>query len=91
MGPTHNNEIGPGGPKIRGGGGGSAKITTAVWLFLMTVNSGGFRIQANRLGGEGGREREHTILPKFPKNFIKLKEFGPQARPRHAPLTSAND
>ena len=25
--------------------------------------------------GEGGRQ--HTILPKFPKNCMKLKEFGP--------------
>ena len=27
------------------------------------------------LGGGGGRQ--HTILPKFPKNCMKLKEFGP--------------
>ena len=28
--------------------------------------------------------RQHTILPNFPKNYMKLKEFGPQggARPK---------
>ena len=25
----------------------------------------------------GGGGRQHTILPKFPKNYMKLKEFGP--------------
>ena len=25
----------------------------------------------------GGRRRQHTILPNFPKNCMKLKEFGP--------------
>ena len=30
---------------------------------------------ANSPGGGGGRQ--HTILPKFPKNCMKLKEFGP--------------
>ena len=35
---------------------------------------------------------QHTILPKFPKNCMKLKEFGPQgegARISCAPLRSA--
>ena len=33
---------------------------------------------ANSPGG-----RQHTILPKFPKNCMKLKEFGPGgARPK---------
>ena len=34
---------------------------------------------ANSPGG-----RQHTILPNFPKNCMKLKEFGPQggARPK---------
>ena len=26
--------------------------------------------------------RQHTILPKFPKNCMKLKEFGPGGRPK---------
>ena len=33
--------------------------------------------------GRGGRQ--HKILPKFPKNCMKLKEFGPGGVP-HAPL-----
>ena len=28
---------------------------------------------------QGGRQ--HTILPNFPKNCMKLKEFGPGGRP----------
>ena len=39
------------------------------------------------LHGEG---RQHSILPNFPKNWMKLKEFGPPgARVLHAPLRSA--
>ena len=40
---------------------------------------------ANSPGGGG---RQHTILPKFPKNCMKLKEFGPPggARPLRPPL-----
>ena len=36
---------------------------------------------ANALGGGGS---QHTILPNFPKNCMKLKEFGPPggARPK---------
>ena len=35
--------------------------------------------------------RQHTILPNFPKNCMKLKEFGPPGGPRipRAPLRSA--
>ena len=35
-----------------------------------------------------GGGRQHMILPKFPKNCMKLKEFGPRggARPLHPPL-----
>ena len=29
---------------------------------------------------QGGGGRQHTILPKFPKNCMKLKEFGPPGR-----------
>ena len=37
---------------------------------------------ANSPGG-----RQHTILPKFLKNCMKLKEFGPRgARPLRPPL-----
>ena len=32
---------------------------------------------------QGGRQ--HTILPKFPKNCMKLKEFGPPGRGRASP------
>ena len=49
--------------------------------------SGGSRIFPRR-----GRQlhrgvRQHTILPKFPKNCMKLKEFGPGggARPSRPP------
>ena len=28
-------------------------------------------------GGNPPKGRQHMILPKFPKNCIKLKEFGP--------------
>ena len=39
-----------------------------------------------RGGGGGatlrGRGCQHTILPKFPKNCMKLKEFGPQGGAR---------
>ena len=55
--------------------------------------SGGSRISP-RWGANptGGRE-QHTILPKFPKNWMKLKQFG---RPRGArvprvPLRVTND
>ena len=47
-------------------------------------------------GGRGGCQ--HTILPKFPKNCMKLKEFGPGgegARPKFyyvdPPLASVNE
>ena len=43
---------------------------------------------ANSPGG-----RQHTILPKFPKNWVKSKEFGPPggcASPA-PPLRSATD
>ena len=42
------------------------------------------RDEGTKPPGEGGR-RQHTILPKFPKNCMKLKEFGPGGVP-HAPL-----
>ena len=37
--------------------------------------SGGSRISP-RWGRQLARGRQHTILPKFPKNCMKLKEFG---------------
>ena len=41
-----------------------------------------------------GVGRQHTILPKFPKNCMKLKEFGPGACPKFyyvdPPLNSPN-
>ena len=39
--------------------------------------SGGSRISPRR-GRQLSRGRQHTILPHFPKNCMKLKEFGPQ-------------
>ena len=39
---------------------------------------------ANSPGG-----RQHTILPNFPKNCMKLKEFGPRGRPSRPPLRSS--
>ena len=47
--------------------------------FRVVDNSGGSRISPRRgrqLPGGGGRS--HTILPYFPKNCMKLKEFGPR-------------
>ena len=35
-----------------------------------------------------GGVRQHMILPKFPKNCMKLKEFGPEGWPLY-PLRSA--
>ena len=50
------------------------------------MNSSQFRIlkfdkMTHTSGGSGispRRGRQHTILPYFPKNCMKLKEFGPQ-------------
>ena len=41
-----------------------------------SYRSGGSRISPRR-GCQLPRGRQHTILPKFPKNCMKLKEFGP--------------
>ena len=49
------------------------------FMFLSEVYRSQWRIQDFRRGGgansPGGRQ--HTILPNFPKNCMKLKEFGP--------------
>ena len=59
---------------------------THIWIFhlqnipwMKRVNSGGSRISPRR-GRQlpMGRGRQHTILPNFLKNCMKLKEFGPQ-------------
>ena len=34
----------------------------------------------------GGGGFQHMILQNFPKNCMKLKEFGPRARPLRPPL-----
>ena len=64
------------------------------WLFLAfmitfsIIYSVQWRIQDFP---EEGRQlpggRQHTILPNFPKNCMKLKEYGPPggARPSHPP------
>ena len=45
------------------------------------------------VGGHPSRGRQHTILPKFPQNCMKLKEFGPReggrSRIPRTPLRSA--
>ena len=41
------------------------------------AGSGGSRISPRR-GRQLSGECQHTILPKFPKNCMKLKEFGPR-------------
>ena len=63
----------------------SATITILILLIELIQYSGGSRISLRR-----GRQlprggRQHTILPNFPKNCMKLKEFGPPgggARPK---------
>ena len=54
-----------------------------------TVISGGSRIspRGRQLPGGG---RQHTILPNFPKNCMKLKEFGPPGG-GHASLAPSTD
>ena len=50
---------------------------------VITLYSGGSRISPRRgrqLPGGWGWGRQHTILPNFPKNCMKLKEFGPPLR-----------
>ena len=36
-----------------------------------------------------GEGRQHTILPKFPKNCMELKEFGPRGARPSRPIRSA--
>ena len=48
-----------------------------------TVHSGGSRISPRR-GRQLPGGRQHMILPKFPKNCMKSKEFGPP-RGAHVP------
>ena len=61
-----------------------------IGVILQVPASGGSRISPRRgrqlLGG-----RQHTILPYFPKNCVKLKEFGPPqgGRVLRAPLRYA--
>ena len=43
----------------------------------MTLHSGGSRISPRRGRQLSGGGCQHTILPNFPKNCMKLKEFGP--------------
>ena len=58
---------------------------------LLPVADPGFPLGGGANSGWG--RRQHTILPNFPQNCIKLKEFGPPQRggvPR-APLRSVTD
>ena len=48
-------------------------------------SSGGSRISPRRGRQLPRGERQHTILPYFPKNCMKLKEFGPGGRASLAP------
>ena len=43
-----------------------------------------------RGGGGVSVCRQHNILPNFPKNDMKLKEFGPEGAHPSRPLRSAN-
>ena len=61
-------------------------------VHVFTQTSSGSRISPRRgrqLPGGGGRQ--DTILPNFPKNCMKLKEFGPRGGVHvpHTPLRSA--
>ena len=50
-----------------------AIATREAEIVVSRVSSGESRISP-RLG------RQHTLLPNFPKNCMKLKKFGPQGR-----------
>ena len=64
-------------------------MTPQTCLNLFNQSSGGSRISPRR-GRQLPGGRQHMILPKFSKNCMKLKEFGPPggARPL-CPLRSA--
>ena len=58
-------------------------IVTSPYLFKLVHSeisldkaSGGSRISPRRGRQLSGGGRQHTILPNFPKNCMKLKEFG---------------
>ena len=61
-------------------------------IYEKSMSSGGSRISPRR-GRQLPGGRQHTILPNFPKNCMKLKEFGPPggARAPRTPLRSATD
>ena len=50
-------------------------------LVQFAETSGGSRISL-RWGCQPSRGHQHTILPKFPENCMKLKEFGPRGTAR---------
>ena len=59
----------------------SGRITGhRVWSSIKSVVDPGFP------RGGGARGHQHTILPNFPKNCMKLKEFGPRGASFTAPL-----
>ena len=52
-------------------------VIVCVFILMFTFRvSGGSRISPRR-GRQLPGGRQHTILPNFPKNCMKLKEFGP--------------
>ena len=52
-------------------------VVLLFWIFVFnSVADPGFH-QGGGANSPGGW-RQHTILPNFPKNCMKLKEFGPQ-------------
>ena len=53
------------------------------YISLSSVADPGFP----RGGGATLRGCQYTILPKFPKNCMKLKEFGPGGRTSLTPLS----
>ena len=76
------------------GGGGVRKGWIAYLLPIRRIlndSNGGSRISPRR-GAPTPGGRQHTILPNFPKNCMKVKEFGPprgDTRVPRVPLRSA--
>ena len=78
----------PSGANIRSGGGVFGR-GDLIWLVLYAVADPGFS-RNEGTNPPGRRGSQHTIVPKFSKNCMKLKEFGARGRPSR-PLRSATD
>ena len=56
-------------------------VSNPVAVFPSTLPcSGGSKISPRRGRQLSGGGHQHKILPKFPKNCMKLKEFGPRGK-----------